>query len=401
MTRYTSGKQSQNQSTTSFKKGSQAKRPSAKAHPATILQRAIADPSSVSRDELLQAQSAYGNRVMRKVIGSGSHQKMIPGARSPKPMVQRFVTGTHSYLSGVGGKTTWHKSSYKTMLSKLKKYENAEGKGTSKSSDLNEIYDSASSWLDDSSHISSMESENSKSVGRARGLGYLMGVIAREQGRFGSDILNRQSRTRIHLYMGQGIVGHLGQLILSSNEFSTCSPIVMFNNQTGIGGLYHFPASALYSLDSGTSHMAYMLAMAEAVEPTHIIVHSGADRNISESGNYDGDDMFSKMMSGRTDNQNGWEENRDELMSMFRGVFTGGINISEGQGTSEIAITLGNRSNGVYSLKQSSSLSGRSTHDMAQNPIPPSNAIRFGRMHAGHDWMKDIHGKVFYDKSKY
>src|SRR5262249_51457718 len=44
------------------------------------------------------------------------------------------------------------------------------------------------------------------------------------------------------LTMGQGLVTNLGQMILFSNEFASCSPIVMFNSGTYMGGLFHFPA---------------------------------------------------------------------------------------------------------------------------------------------------------------
>jgi hypothetical protein len=44
------------------------------------------------------------------------------------------------------------------------------------------------------------------------------------------------------LTMGQGLAVNLGQMILTSDEFSTCSPIVMFNSATHVGGLFHFPA---------------------------------------------------------------------------------------------------------------------------------------------------------------
>jgi hypothetical protein len=47
------------------------------------------------------------------------------------------------------------------------------------------------------------------------------------------------------LTMGQALVAHLGQLILFSDEFSSCSPVVMFDSQTLKGALMHFPAGSL------------------------------------------------------------------------------------------------------------------------------------------------------------
>jgi hypothetical protein len=59
----------------------------------------------------------------------------------------------------------------------------------------------------------------------------------------GSTAVNK--RPQVELAMGQGVAANLGQLILYSKNFSTCSPIVMFNKTTKIGGLFHFPAGQL------------------------------------------------------------------------------------------------------------------------------------------------------------
>ncbi|WP_375509725.1 hypothetical protein [uncultured Nostoc sp.] len=54
-----------------------------------------------------------------------------------------------------------------------------------------------------------------------------------------------EKRRRVELAMGQGVAANLGQFILHSNNFSSCSPIVMFNKTSKIGGLFHFPAKSL------------------------------------------------------------------------------------------------------------------------------------------------------------
>ncbi|MEM1275384.1 MAG: hypothetical protein AAGH74_02580 [Pseudomonadota bacterium] len=52
-------------------------------------------------------------------------------------------------------------------------------------------------------------------------------------------------RPQLMIGMGQGAVGPLNQLQFYSDSFSSCSPLVLYNSQTGIGGLFHVPAPAV------------------------------------------------------------------------------------------------------------------------------------------------------------
>jgi hypothetical protein len=84
----------------------------------------------------------------------------------------------------------------------------------------------------------------------------------------GNGIILRQNRPVAELYMGQGLVAHLGRIILYSKEFSSCSPIVMFNSHTQIGGLFHFPAKGLQG--SEPEQADNLRKMYEQVGPTEI-----------------------------------------------------------------------------------------------------------------------------------
>ncbi|HWQ49924.1 MAG TPA: DUF4157 domain-containing protein [Methanosarcina sp.] len=59
------------------------------------------------------------------------------------------------------------------------------------------------------------------------------------------SVLPLGQRYKAKLNMGQGLVANLGQYILFSDEFSDCSPIVLFNPESKNGALFHFPSGAL------------------------------------------------------------------------------------------------------------------------------------------------------------
>ena len=88
----------------------------------------------------------------------------------------------------------------------------------------------------------------------------------------GNAVLPLHQRPKASLTMGQGLVVDLGQMILFSDEFSTCSPVVMFNQATRAGCLFHFPAG-------GIGRMRPHLNMAYGrVVPTHVYLN---DRTIN------------------------------------------------------------------------------------------------------------------------
>ncbi|MEH2120427.1 eCIS core domain-containing protein [Nostoc sp.] len=74
-------------------------------------------------------------------------------------------------------------------------------------------------------------------------------------------------RREVTLAMGQGVVAALGEVVLSSNSFSSCSPIVMFNAGSQKGALIHFPARDIKTMS------AYLKSMYEKVQPTEIYIN--------------------------------------------------------------------------------------------------------------------------------
>ncbi len=80
-----------------------------------------------------------------------------------------------------------------------------------------------------------------------------------------------ERRPIIKLYMQQGVAAPLGQVILHSGQFSSCSPVVMLNYTTGRGGLFHFAAGEL------ESQAGHLLELCDQVAPEVIYLMQGRE----------------------------------------------------------------------------------------------------------------------------
>lgn len=60
-----------------------------------------------------------------------------------------------------------------------------------------------------------------------------------------SPLLATSKRPQVMVAMCQGGVGPLQTLQFYSDSFSSCSPLILYNSQTGIGGLFHIPAPSI------------------------------------------------------------------------------------------------------------------------------------------------------------
>jgi hypothetical protein len=54
-----------------------------------------------------------------------------------------------------------------------------------------------------------------------------------------------KQRPVVKCTMGQGVTGTLDRVVLYSAGFSTCTPVIMFNEKSRCGGLFHFAAGRL------------------------------------------------------------------------------------------------------------------------------------------------------------
>lgn len=80
-------------------------------------------------------------------------------------------------------------------------------------------------------------------------------------------------RPIVHLKMGQGVVADLSQVKLVSDDFSSCSPLVLFNARTAIGALFHVPAGELTDPALSGQVKECLKGMYERVQPTEIHVN--------------------------------------------------------------------------------------------------------------------------------
>jgi hypothetical protein len=92
--------------------------------------------------------------------------------------------------------------------------------------------------------------------------------LPQELGAAQAGVIPVGHRLTAKLTMGQGLVANLGQLILFSDEFSSCSPIVLYNQHTHMGGLFHFPAGA-FEEQSDNLRQMYLRVL-----PTHVYLNN-------------------------------------------------------------------------------------------------------------------------------
>jgi hypothetical protein len=76
-------------------------------------------------------------------------------------------------------------------------------------------------------------------------------------------------REVIKVYMEQGMAAPLNRFQLHSTQFSTCSPLVLYNAGTRVGGLFHYGAKAL------EDQRASLRQLIAVVGPTEIHVLLG------------------------------------------------------------------------------------------------------------------------------
>jgi len=79
-------------------------------------------------------------------------------------------------------------------------------------------------------------------------------------------------RHQVQVGMGQGAVGPLSQVQFYSDSFQSCAPLVLYNKNTGQGGLFHIPAFS----DEMPADMQKVIGdMIDRIEPTEIKILQG------------------------------------------------------------------------------------------------------------------------------
>jgi hypothetical protein len=178
-----------------------------------------------------------------------------------------------------------------------------------------------------------------------------------------------EQRPVVQLHMGQAAVGDLRTMQLFSEDFSTCSPIVMFNSATHMGALFHMPAGALQENE------IVLNAICSLVNPTEIWVYPGADFGLNHGFTLD---------RLKEENLRTWHtEYKDFLETIAPGIVHDGLLAgNDGRGTGSLNIT----ANGLR--LEASAHAGRHTglYDVGTSQGGPGGCTVYQRT----DWKLEI-----------
>jgi len=173
------------------------------------------------------------------------------------------------------------------------------------------------------------------------------------------------------VYMTQGVVGDLGQTLLYSGQYSSCSPVVMFNRSTGMGGYFHFPGSGLVLEDETTEIVKKALReMYECVSPTDVYVFEPPP---------------SPMKSYRVRND------QDDLEALFKEIDPRANVHKRDEHYVALTVTLGEDGDVAFSKYKEDTFADevdfRSVSKGKRNVPKGANVELFGVEHAGDDWI--------------
>ena len=91
-------------------------------------------------------------------------------------------------------------------------------------------------------------------------------------------------KTVVCLYTGQGAVGNFDSYGFYTGQFSSCSPVVMYNQETHVGGLYHLPGKNGDEVGLQQEWSNNILKIAEKVKPTTVKLFPSGNGSASSGG---------------------------------------------------------------------------------------------------------------------
>jgi hypothetical protein len=89
--------------------------------------------------------------------------------------------------------------------------------------------------------------------------------------------LPSEERPILKIYMDQAVIGDLHRVQLYTGQASNCRPILLYNQTTGLAGLFHYPGGGLTT--SRASTVAILQKLSERVNPTDVHIFQGAEPN--------------------------------------------------------------------------------------------------------------------------
>lgn len=85
--------------------------------------------------------------------------------------------------------------------------------------------------------------------------------------------LRSEDRPILKIYMDQAVIGDLHRVQLHTGQFSTCRAVLLYNQETGIAGLFHYPGGGLTSSRASTE--AILQKLSERITPTDVYIFQG------------------------------------------------------------------------------------------------------------------------------
>jgi hypothetical protein len=90
-------------------------------------------------------------------------------------------------------------------------------------------------------------------------------------------------RDIVCIYTGQGAAGDFKKIAIYTGQFSSCSPVVMFNEKTCIGGLYHLPGKGGDATKLKNDQWGHLETLLHLVKPTKIHLFPCGDYSLRQS----------------------------------------------------------------------------------------------------------------------
>ena len=169
-------------------------------------------------------------------------------------------------------------------------------------------------------------------------------------------------KTVVCLYTGQGAVGNFDDFGFYTGQFSSCSPVVMYNQDTHVGGLYHLPGKCGNEVELQQEWSDNILKIAEKVNPTTVRLFPSGYGSASLAG-----------FSGQSIKPADKYGDRDYLQKMF--TARGKIEVVVEQlGMLGIYVTA---DNGKLVIDKYKPFSGVKFCDLYHGTVPPDNCIIF------------------------
>jgi hypothetical protein len=109
----------------------------------------------------------------------------------------------------------------------------------------------------------------------------------------GPPVPRSEDRPILKIYMDQAVIGDLHRVQLFTGQASNCRPILLYNQTTGLAGLFHYPGGGLTT--SRASTVAILQKLSERVNPTDVYILQGAEPN-----DYDQDNLMEFFKDKRT-----------------------------------------------------------------------------------------------------